>query len=58
MLKTYTEDHITTGIDVISRLDTVLQNRPIKTNKGLPHMELGEADDTMPKDSGISDSDY
>lgn len=58
VLKTYTEDHITTGIDVVTKLNIVLKNRPTKANKGLPHMELGEADDTMPKNSGISDSDY
>ncbi|WP_348663220.1 AMP nucleosidase [Chlamydia vaughanii] len=57
VLKTYTRDHIEAGIEVIAKLDTVLKNRSIKS-KGLPHMELGEADDTMPQDSGISDSDY
>ncbi|BAE80914.1 AMP nucleosidase [Chlamydia felis Fe/C-56] len=58
VLKTYTQDHVSMGIEVISKLNTVMKNLPIKANKGLPHMELGEADDAMPKDFGFSDNDY
>ncbi|WP_035392395.1 AMP nucleosidase [Chlamydia ibidis] len=59
VLKTYTKDHIETGVEVISKLDTVLKKRVSQIQeKGLPHMEIGEADDTMAKDSEPSDTDY
>ncbi len=58
VLEHYTEEHIRTGIEVIVKLDNKLKDKPFKHGKGLPHMELGEADDTMPQHSGISDSDY
>ncbi|WP_201456358.1 AMP nucleosidase [Chlamydia sp. 17-3921] len=57
VLKTYTKDHILTGLQIISKLEKTLRNRSCH-NKGLPHMELGEADDTMAKDSATSDEDY
>lgn len=47
VLKTYTHDHISTGIEVIASLISSLKKQTGTESKGLPHMELGEADDTM-----------
>lgn len=58
VLQNCTRDHVSKGVDVITKLNEVMLARPHKPGKGLPHMEIGEADDTMPRNSGISDSDY
>lgn len=47
VLKTYTQDHIETGVEVIASLISSLKKRTGTTKNGLPHMELGEADDTL-----------
>ncbi|ETF38521.1 AMP nucleosidase [Chlamydia pecorum MC/MarsBar] len=57
VLKTYTKDHILTGLQVIAELEKAPKNRS-KHHRDLPHMELGEADDTMAKGSATSDADY
>ncbi|CRI33425.1 AMP Nucleosidase [Chlamydia pneumoniae] len=64
IFNTYTEDHILTGQEVIENLEKVMLKRAASDHKkdqqyrGLPHMEVGEADDTMASGSETSDSDY
>ncbi|WP_239923138.1 AMP nucleosidase [Candidatus Chlamydia corallus] len=64
VFNTYTKDHIITGQEVIENLEKIMQKRAASGHKkglpyqGLPHMEIGEADDTMARGSGASDHDY
>lgn len=46
VLKTFTQEHIEIGVEVVSKLDEVLKHR-LKA-KGLPHMEAGEPDGSLP----------
>ncbi|WP_066483377.1 AMP nucleosidase [Chlamydia sp. 2742-308] len=58
IFSTYTTDHILTGLQVTAKLQEVIDHQPTSNKKGMPHMELGETDDTIAQDSGASDKDY
>ncbi|SPN74004.1 AMP nucleosidase,AMP nucleosidase,putative AMP nucleosidase,Phosphorylase superfamily [Chlamydia serpentis] len=59
VFNTYTKEHILTGQEVIANLEKVMKKQAVSDHrKGLPHMEVGEADDKISEGSGTCDSDY
>lgn len=57
VLNSHTKEHILTGVEVFASLQK--KSGPgIKKTKGLPHMEFGQADDSLSEQTGVSDGDF
>lgn len=57
ILANHTKEHILTGVEVFATLQEKV-GPGIKKTKGLPHMEFGQADDSLSEQTGVSDRDF